>query len=276
MSLAFSTLLLILLTIPGILARYWYRKGVWSAPVEISTIPEELISGFVWALPIQFAWAWIARTIADIDVNLDIVLVLLSGRSAEGLETAKVVSSLDRIGQAPELFFIYLFGVNLFAITCGFLGHLIVRSLKLDIQFPFFRFKNEWYYLLKGETLAFNENLPGGSTTPSRQEIDKLLANINTYITVDVEQAETPYLYRGIVREFFFNREGELDRLVLADAHRRRLDRDRHPEDPSDPERDNDEFYSIQGEYLVICYSSVKTLNIEYFALVVVETQEES
>lgn len=267
MSLAFSTLLLVLLTVPGILARYWYRKGVWTAPVEIATIPEELISGIIWTLPIQFAWAWIAKLLVGIDLNLDVVLLLLSGRSALELEADKVVSSLESVRQAPGLIFIYLFGANLFAVVCGLLGHLIVRNLKLDVQFRFFRFRNEWYYLLKGEILAFSDQWPGEVSTPSRQEIDELLGNINTYVTVVVEQSGTSYLYRGIVREFYFNREGDLDRLVLADAHRRRLDNDRPPDEVPSPDRYENEYYRIEGQYLIIRYSSVKTLNIEYFIL---------
>lgn len=106
MSLAFSTLLIILLSLPGIVARYWYRKGFWSVPVDISTIPEELVSGIIWTIPVQFAWGWIVKLLLGISINIEVILLLLSGQST--LEEAAVVSSLNGIGQAPELVFIYL------------------------------------------------------------------------------------------------------------------------------------------------------------------------
>lgn len=56
MNFAFPTLLIFLLVIPGIIARYCYRKGFWTAPVDFSTVSEEIAIGGIWAIAIHFLW----------------------------------------------------------------------------------------------------------------------------------------------------------------------------------------------------------------------------
>lgn len=89
------------------------------------------------------------------------------------------------------------------------------------------------------------------------------------YVTVVVEQAERAYIYRGVIDDFFFDRQGNLDRLVLLQAHRRLLDADRDGDDPGNdpPESDRSRYYPLAGNFLVVKYENVKTLNVEYFRL---------
>jgi hypothetical protein len=105
-----------------------------------------------------------------------------------------------------------------------------------------------------------------------------------------VEQGEDSILYWGLLSYYFFDRTGTLDKIVLTDAQRRFLtpESDREPDSSDNGETDSsdegesnpsgdmetedvdlplssDRYYSIRGEYFVIEYEGVKTLNVEYY-----------
>ena len=88
------------------------------------------------------------------------------------------------------------------------------------------------------------------------------------------DHASDSYLYRGIVSDFTFDRDGALDTIVLADAHRRRLVDDREESAPRaavGPSVPDDRYYEIRGDFLVLRYSEIRTLNLDYFAVTLEE-----
>jgi hypothetical protein len=153
-------------------------------------------------------------------------------------------------------YLVSLYGASAVA---GNLGHRAVRRLKLDHSTKTFRFDNYWYYMLTGEVLDFRENAGEG------RRVD------GVYLSAVVDHSSGSYLYRGIVSDFTFDRDGKLDTIVLADAHRRRLVDDREEEaapraavGPSAPDQ---RYYEIRGDFLVLRYDELRTLNLDYFAV---------
>ncbi|MBT2794785.1 hypothetical protein [Paraburkholderia strydomiana] len=68
--------------------------------------------------------------------------------------------------------------------------------------------------------------------------------------------------------DYEVNEHGELDRLLLVQAQRRKLDNDRVYDDDAqryadDPKR----FYPIAGDVFVLRYEEIKTLNVSYLTL---------
>jgi hypothetical protein len=125
-----------------------------------------------------------------------------------------------------------------------------------------FRFDNYWYYMLTGEVLDFRENAGEG------RRVD------GVYLSAVVDHASGSYLYRGIVSDFTFDRDGALDTIVLADAHRRRLVDDREegaPRTAVGPSAPDERYYEIRGDFLVLRYSELRTLNLDYFAVMLEE-----
>ena len=92
-----------------------------------------------------------------------------------------------------------------------------------------------------------------------------------------VDHASGSYLYRGIVSDFTFDRDGALDTIVLTDAHRRRLVDDREegePRPPVGPSEPDERYYEIRGDFLVLRSAEIRTLNLDYFAVTLEESQE--
>jgi hypothetical protein len=82
------------------------------------------------------------------------------------------------------------------------------------------------------------------------------------------------YLYTGVLVEYFLDDQGQLNRLVLASAARRPLSEDAVEEseeslaEGSSRALPGDErFYPIEGDYFVLRYSEVLTLNVRYLDL---------
>jgi hypothetical protein len=100
-----------------------------------------------------------------------------------------------------------------------------------------------WYYLLSGAD--FDEG------------------DVPDFIVVSaiVDVAGAPYLYMGVLEDYFLNEEGGLDRLILQQVMRRPLRCDKLPEEK---DRNLARFYPIDGDYFVLRYSEAITLNVEY------------
>ena len=64
-----------------------------------------------------------------------------------------------------------------------------------------------------------------------------------------------------------FDRQGELDRIVLTNAQRRDLSTDRKEgEGVATPEEDP-RFYPVESDFLVLKYTSIFNLSVEYAIL---------
>ncbi len=103
-----------------------------------------------------------------------------------------------------------------------------------------FSFDTPWYYELKGKL----------SDVHDAQIIQ---------LTCLQDLSEGTYLYYGVLEDFYLDREGQLDRVVLSDVFRRKLASD----DGGQPESQN-RFYGIKGDRLVLKYADIRNINIEY------------
>ncbi len=103
-----------------------------------------------------------------------------------------------------------------------------------------FSYNTPWYYELKGKL----------STAESAEF---------TKISCMLQSGGSTYLYYGILEDFYLTQNGELDRLVMSEVVRRPLHDDETPENSG-----ADRFYSIKGDRLIIKYSEIQSLNIEY------------
>ena len=103
-----------------------------------------------------------------------------------------------------------------------------------------FSFDTPWYYELKGKL----------SDVHDPQIIQ---------LTCLQDLSEGTYLYYGVLEDFYLDREGQLDRVVLSDVFRRKL-----THDESDKDTPQNRFYEIKGDRLVLKYADIRNINIEY------------
>jgi len=132
-----------------------------------------------------------------------------------------------------------------------------------------FRFhRAPWYYLLSKADFKASER-------------PMLLISVSAI----VEVAGQAYLYHGFLDEYFTDKDGQLDRIVLTATERRRIEQDRAIEKPIQSAGENEpdvgpqdvavRFYPITGDYFVLRYSEIITLNIHYYRAEV-PTQKET
>jgi hypothetical protein len=80
-------------------------------------------------------------------------------------------------------------------------------------------------------------------------------------LTAVVHHGEADWLYMGVIADFFFDKSGDLDRVLLRLVDKRKLS----DEQTADEEDDYDgRYYHIEGDYFVLRYSEMCTINIEY------------
>ncbi|HEY7482711.1 MAG TPA: hypothetical protein VH680_19520 [Gemmatimonadales bacterium] len=261
MNFAFPALLVFLLVLPGIILRYSYARGPWgwASPTSMRRVSEELAYGVAFALVLHAVWLALVRWLGFQPDVAAMVLMLLGNFGAESQYLGQVLDSVA--GYYPGIAG-YLVSLYSAAAVAGNLGHRAVRRLRLDHLTKTFRFDNYWYYMLTGEVLDFRENAEDG------REVD------GVYCSAVVDHASGSYLYRGIVSDFTFDRDGALDTIVLMDAHRRRLTDDRaedEPRPPVGPAAPDERYYEIRGDFLVLRASEFRTLNLDYFAVTLEE-----
>lgn len=246
MEFAFSALLLLILILPGFILQFTYTRGFWrwNSPNVNRPLTEQIPTGVVYAAVLHLIWASIWANYEPI--NLKVLIMLLIGNYGNDEEHLEII--LKSITDYPYHIAFYFLSLYLLSAILGYIGHSIVRKKKLDLKTRFFRFNNEWFYSLRGEVAEFNE-------TP---DIDGQVDGV--MLTTVVHHGEkVNYLYRGFVYDFFFDKEGNLDRVVLMYADRRDLSNDK-----TSDEDDSDRFYEIVGNYFIIRYSEMTTINLYY------------
>jgi len=262
MNIALPTIIISLIVLPGIILRYAYRRGPWRSPIVFDSFTNELLFGIVFSIIVHVLAAMLLG-FAGYEYDFRTILAFLSGYWTQN-------SFNDSILVLETRFFaIALY----FALTCilaffsGNIAHRLIRRMALDLKISFFRFKNDWYYLLSGEKSIIDklESFPLRRRLFMRQKnIESILESMYCFVSVVITHNGQSYLYWGILSDFFFGKDGSFERLVLRETSRRPLAKDSCEDEPHPHSPDNERFYPIQGHYIVIDYAKINTLNVEY------------
>lgn len=119
----------------------------------------------------------------------------------------------------------------------------------------------------------FIARLLGRTPTGACEEVIALVA-------VVVEFGREPFLYLGLLERTHFDDEGQLDRIELSNAYRRRLAHEPTPDEQrSQPPRElRDDplegFYRITGRRLILRADEFRTMNLDYFGVELIEQTE--
>lgn len=244
MNLALPALVVFLLLLPGFIARSRIKRAE-RLSLDYSPFGQIVTEAVVWAAGLHIAGVLALHHFSHLRVQPDIALRLLSS------DPQAQARALDAVAGQAGAVTAYWAGLIAFA----YLGPTAVRAFiswrRLDRNgsrlSPLLRFSGApWYYLLSGADFR-------------REDEPDLIA-----ISAIVDVANTPYLYTGILDDYFLDTEGRLDRLILQQVMRRPLDRDK-AEGRTEP--DLDRFYAVDGDYFVLRYAEAITLNVEYIKL---------
>ncbi|WP_342052348.1 MULTISPECIES: hypothetical protein [unclassified Cupriavidus] len=133
----------------------------------------------------------------------------------------------------------------------GFVFRLFAQRREVRTVDQWVRGEAPWYYLFSG------------LDHPDAREVD------GTVVAAVVEfKAEGSYLCQGMMLDYEVNEAGDLDRLLLVQAQRRKLTSDRaYDAAMGQHEEDTNRFYPIAGDVFVLRYDEIRTLNVTYLSL---------
>jgi hypothetical protein len=242
MNIAFTTILLFIILAPGYLSRKAYNSSKLSVKDSNKNIVNELTWSIIPALTLHIVFISIIHNLTSYYVDFEVLGNLIVGVK----ESNKIDESFKLLGDFKYAIFFYnliLFAVSFFS---GYLLRKLVRHLKIDIKWRYFRFTNKWHYIFTGECLDFPD-------VPDKHEeiTDKI---INILCRVNDENV----LYIGEFFNYYIDSKGDLEAVHLRNPIRRYLD--------NDNSTDSD-YYVIPSRYLVIPNSDIININFRYFSL---------
>jgi hypothetical protein len=243
MNFALPAILLFLIVLPGFMFRS-RLKLVEQTSLDYSPFGRVVAGGVLWAITLHIVWLCVTYALGW-TLKTDALIGLLSSSSQlQDIAVAAVSASALRVAA----YFLSLYAFALFVPPIVRWAIIRWRLDRAGVPLAsIFRFSEApWYYLLTG---ADFDEPPGG---------------VSVAAVVDV--GGQPYLYVGILVNFFFNATGQLDRLVLESVARRPLSRDKTGADDLVTD-DRQRFYDVEGTYFVLRYAEIVTLNIKYFRL---------
>jgi len=265
---AISLIFATALVLPGILFNYYLRKGTWKSPVVLQSFQNELAKGVLYSIALHLLLLWLVDFFCIIRYDLFFEIMFGSYSNLNEAEMKVIYSSVYQI-----LWYFLL--SYLFAIGAGIGAFKLIRKTHLDLIFQNNQFSNEWHYYFSGESRVF------GIVNPTRKLVKEFLSTQidGVYISFTLDKNSDTYLYWGLLYEYYFDKKGKLDKIVLTDVARRKLtdDKKENEEEMENVEDSDDDnvslnqvdtrFYPIRGEYMIFDYSEIKDLNIEYVIL---------
>jgi hypothetical protein len=244
MTVAFPALVIFLILLPGFIARSRIKR-VERQVLDYSPFGQVVSEAVVWAGSLHIVWVLLARGLNGAELNVETVRRLLSSDAA--VQGQALTHVAGQAGVVTAYFASLLAAAYL--LPSGIRRVISARRLdRLGSRWSaLFRFSGApWYYLLSGADF-------GADQTPDFIAVSAV-----------VNVAGSPYIYTGLLDEYFIDQSGSLDRLVLQQVMRRPLSADKMPESGG---REQERFYPVDGDYFVLRYSEAITLNIEYIQL---------
>jgi hypothetical protein len=259
-NIAFSALVLALLLLPGGLFRYGYLRG----PVQQRTpgVTLNLTDNLGWVLVGAVGMHALALWVLSgfgVHPGYDLILPAVTGQFGKDGEWLQ--ATIRALPSVQGAYAAYFAGSSFGAYLLGVLLHALVRSSGLDSRLGFLRFADDWFYILDERANRFDAGPRW--TLFGRWGIGRATVLPDVYVTVVVDQKDAAYLYRGIVQGYALDDKGNLDRLELRSAKRRKLTDDRKPGEAHNPLGD-DRYYQLVGDLLIVRASEFRTLNVEY------------
>lgn len=240
MNVAFPALLVFLIILPGFIFRHSFRQSEKTI-IDQTPFATAFVKGVVFAGFLHMPWVMLASQIGHA-VDYRALLMLVASPQREDA----LVSVINQTASNFDWIIFYFISLYLAAALLGFFLRYLVVKFRLDsnrLVGRFLKFDTPWYYLFCGYNEAF--------------EVDGVV------VSAIVEIDKTAYVYTGLLKEYFFAPDGTLDRLVIEMAMRRPLSQDKGLAEEVIEDR-YERYYVITGDYFVLRYAEIKTLNIEF------------
>lgn len=237
MNIAFTSILLFLILVPGFILRLSYRSSKYSVKNLNRGFISELTYAIVPAILLQFLAISFANHFTDYKIDFEVLGYLVLGVD----EKLIIQESFRNIRDNLSVIFAYNILLFIFAGVFGQIGLRLVRYYRWDRIIPSFRFSNRWSYILSGECLDF-------------PDVPDTFEQVY-YTTVDVltELGGKKILYTGELFHYYIDVHGDLKEIHLRYPERRDFDI-------------SGAYYKIKSRFIIIPNSSIINMNINYIA----------
>lgn len=243
MNIALTTLVFLLLLVPGFLFRRLYYSGEFSKEYFKENFfslifPTLISSGLIHLLAYTVFTPWLFVP------DSHVLATLLSGTDDSDALGMAVQNALSNY----HLVLFYFLIASTIGGIFGWLLKWFVRKYKLDRKFKILRFQNEWHYIFSGEILDF-PNIPGDAENIDLVFVDALVAS-----------AEGTLIYRGLLSDYVLAGNNGIDHIYLKEVKRRYLKDDESMDDDK-------RYYDMPGDFFVIPFKNIMNLHISYYSI---------
>ncbi|MBJ7515990.1 MAG: hypothetical protein JHC82_07070 [Stenotrophomonas sp.] len=248
MNIAFPAVVIFFLLAPGFTARTQIQK-LESEVIDYSPFGAVVAQALLWALFLHGIWIACMHGWSDKVFAPEYLLGLLSSNA-----NLQLIAIAEVAGQWPDIAS-YFASMHVFSFMGPWLVRLCIVKYRIDrdgaLLAPLCRFNRApWYYLLSGADLE------------KAEEADTIT------VSAVVDVGGGAYLYLGYLEKWHVDRDGRLDRLVLSNAMCRGFGEGGDFVSVDDQDlpltSETARFSRVAGDYLVLRYDQVSTLNVSY------------
>lgn len=272
-NLAFTSLIFLLLAVPGYVARACYHSGEFTRHLLPRSWTDDILKAILTAFPFHFAIILVFELfqyfgVTHYTLSFEDPLRVLMGQYTDTSDPRHTLSkTIDVLFQNKFYLLIGYSAVMSLAFIVGHAGKRAVWDLELDVKWPaLFRFKSDWLYELLGRGKLYEPHTsrfqriigkPGPNSVPHKLTLVILDAVTDQPTSVEGKTQ----LYSGVVTGFTLNSEGGLNEIALTKAKRGKFLL-------KAPGTKNYKFSleDIPGEKFVLKYSAVKNMNLTYLS----------
>ncbi|WP_310397314.1 hypothetical protein [Hymenobacter sp.] len=249
MNFLFTTVLVLLLVAPGLSFFRFYHAGRFSIRYSNLTVTDQVFRSIVPGLLLQAAMFWLINRWhpGGHTVRLDLLGTLLLGAKED--KTIQLGFSTLQANLGATI--LYEVGLLALGALAGWASRHVVRRYKWDRRFRWFRYDNEWHYLLTGEILETSDILPIIRLQEAKH-ID--------FVVVDalVKLENGDMLYSGFLAGYELAADGGLRTIYIHSAQRKQLT-------TAAEDATMESYYPVDGDLLTLPYEQLLNLNISYF-----------
>lgn len=236
MEIAISSIVIIVLLLPGISFNKGYYSGEFSRQylandffsLLINTLFPSVIF-YILAFPLIYIFGYY--------YDFNILLGLIS--SSDEL----VKESISLIDKFILQIFSFQIILNISAFLIGKKFRDLVLLYSFDTKYPIFRFNNIWHYLISARFLEYKEILQ--NDTPEDVDV--------TFVDALINIGEQTFIYTGILVDYELGKDGTLDLLTISQVQRKLV-----------TGNDNGDYKDIRGNYLILKYSDLININFSF------------
>ena len=263
MNIAFSTLVVFLLLIPGLAFLRLYYSEEFSKEYFKTSFFEVVISALLPSIILHSVFCLLIYIIGD-SVSLIVIGKLIAGDNKDIQEGIKNIQ--DNIWGIVA----YYLCITLFASFLGIYLRMHVRTRGYDRTIKLLRFQNYWHYILSGEILQFPTLPIHIRKLATKKEIDheekKNFIDL-TYVDALVATNEGSIIYTGILVDYQLTKLGEgLNLITLKGVSRRYLSVDKDNVNEEFGYREElKNYYRMPGDLFVIRYDQMINMNVTYY-----------